>query len=497
MMKAILIDDEKLIRQGLVSYIDWASLGIEVCAVCADCASGLQAVIEHRPQILLADICLPDASGLDLFRQIRSYGFECQVIFISSYSEFQYAQQAVKLGAFDYLLKPIESDVLYECVRRCAQKISMEHSQTHTSCDRSLLEKVLKDALTSLPQAGNTFLRLAGQRGLPQEAAIFLVISTNYKAAAVEKISCPSSLFLDSYQTRLSGHISVSCLFATPGMETAAQQFLLKVTDHSSLVFTKYGQKDGLSLYQCFQEALGTLILKDAPFRQQETLFLEKQQELSPLVIQHPTPEHIHLALYQFFSYCVQRHYCRGHLDFQFECFRFLENIYKQLCQYYGLPLPPGIDMHNFIEQLREPENIYDLFLTLKSIVSNIFEEIRQSCGHSPYTRRALSIIRSRYNESLSLKSVAKELHVSPSYLSAVFKEDTGRPFSDCLLAYRMNLALALVKEGNCRVYEIGERVGYPDIAQFSKCFKKYFGYSPKQMKSNAGTEPSLPPFYR
>ena len=60
--------------------------------------------MEERPKLILADICLPDASGLEMFRQIQDCGLNCQVIFISSYSEFQYAQQAVKLGAFDYLL---------------------------------------------------------------------------------------------------------------------------------------------------------------------------------------------------------------------------------------------------------------------------------------------------------------------------------------------------------------------------------------------------------
>ena len=174
-------------------------------------------------------------------------------------------------------------------------------------------------------------------------------------------------------------------------------------------------------------------------------------------------------------------------MDFQFECFNFLENIYNQLSQYYGLPLPSTIDMHSFIGQLREQKNIYDLFFTLKSILSSLFGEVRRSCSHSPYTRKALSIIRSRYKESLSLKFVAKELHVSPSYLSSVFKEDMGCPFSDYLFSYRMNIALTLVKQGNCKIYEIGEMVGYPDIAQFSKCFKKQFGYSPKQMQNRGG----------
>ena len=102
--------------------------------------------------------------------------------------------------------------------------------------------------------------------------------------------------------------------------------------------------------------------------------------------------------------------------------------------------------------------------------------------------------MRSRYGESLSLKSVARELHVSPSYLSSVFKADTGYPFSEYLFRYRMNMAYSLVRQGSLRVYEIGERVGYPDVAQFSKGFKKMFGYSPKQLLGRRGEEGGSPP---
>ena len=167
MIKAMIIDDEKLIREGLVTYIDWAALGVEVCAVCGDCAGAVRAAALHRPQIILADICLPDASGLELFRQIRDCGLKCEAIFISSYSEFQYAQQAVKLGAFDYLLKPIEADVLLDCVRRCAEKIRSTEDGSGQNCDRTVVEKILTDALTNVPQADQTFLHLARLAGAP------------------------------------------------------------------------------------------------------------------------------------------------------------------------------------------------------------------------------------------------------------------------------------------------------------------------------------------
>mgnify|MGYP005748768237 CR=1 FL=1 len=488
MMKAIIIDDEKLIREGLVTYIDWASLDIEVCAVCADSTQGVQAAIEHRPQIILADICLPDCSGLDMFRQIRSYGLNCQIIFISSYSEFQYAQQAVKLGAFDYLLKPIEADTLYDCVKRCAEKVSTEKIQNPAFCDRNLLEKLLSDGLANIPQADQTFFHLVWKAGVPQNADVFLLVSTNKEDLYQKFRFIRTSSELYSYSASLSAHIHVICIFAQPGLNRFDLKQALSSRESAdfSWIQISLDETDSI-LYISLQQALARLILRTKPTGMKEMYFAADTLEFEPQVIQNPEPKYIEHALYQFFDFCIHKQWTNRLLDFQFECFNFLENIYNQLSQYYGLPLPSTIDMHSFIGQLREQKNIYDLFFTLKSILSSLFGEVRRSCSHSPYTRKALSIIRSRYKESLSLKFVAKELHVSPSYLSSVFKEDMGCPFSDYLFSYRMNIALTLVKQGNCKIYEIGEMVGYPDIAQFSKCFKKQFGYSPKQMQNRGG----------
>lgn len=496
MIKAIIIDDEKLIREGLVTYIDWASLGIQICAVCGDGAGGIQAVVEHRPQIILADICLPDISGLDMFRQIRSCGLACQVIFISSYSEFKYAQQAVKLGAFDYLLKPIEADVLYDCVKRCANKVAAGKPAAGTEVDRALAERILYDALTNVPQADRTFLNLCRQLGISEAARPFLLVSVTgglqpggFQPGGLQ----PGGGQLDTlpgpfpcritvpayYQARMSELVNCICFFT----ESADTKAVKRKWPAGTILF--HCTDPAVSLYTCLQQALCRLVLHTIPPQNTEDCFIPERGELAPRIIHSLDDAALKTALDQFFLFCHRNNWTLKHLDFQFECFKFLENIYKQLTYYYGLPLPASLDMHDFIDRLRRPNNIYDLYLALCHILTTAFAAIKKDSCQSPHTRKALAIIRGRYRESLTLKSVARELHVSASYLSAVFKEDTGCPFSDYLFSYRMNLAYTLVKEGAFRIYEVGEQVGYPDVAQFSKAFKKQFGVSPKQMKGN------------
>lgn len=482
MIKAMIIDDEKLIREGLVTYIDWKSLGVEVCGVCGDCTGGIRMALEVRPQLILADICLPDASGLEMFRQIRDCSLGCQVIFISSYSEFQYAQQAVKLGAFDYLLKPIEADVLYDCVRRCAEKIrSMKPEETET-IDPKAAGKVLFDALTGGLQTDQIFFAMTEKMGAPQKSRPFLGVSVLGEFLFPDFFERENIPILASCKTYISDHVMCCCFFTTPEQEEKLPKRLDEMFRESTFQTVCLCTGD-MSLETCLQKALCEVILRQKPSEGRGILFLPEKQALAPEVMKGQNTDDLKAAVFQFLEFCRENLWTVNYVDFRFECFQFLENVYKQVTWVYGSPLPTGLDMHRFIEQLRKPNNLYDLFFVLSGILETMFSEMQKDSCQSPYTRKVLAMIRSRYGESLSLKSVAKELHVSSSYLSSVFKADTGYPFSEYLFRHRMNIAYDLVRQGNLKIYEIGEKVGYPDVAQFSKCFKKEFGYSPRQLQ--------------
>ncbi|MCL2488976.1 MAG: response regulator [Oscillospiraceae bacterium] len=127
MIKIIIADDEKLIRESLDTLMDWKSVGAEVVGVAADGAAALDLIRELSPQILLSDISMPNMDGIELIRTIREENLGCHVIFLSAYSEFAYAQSAVKYGAFDYILKPIDEDELMTAVVGCIQAIKQEN----------------------------------------------------------------------------------------------------------------------------------------------------------------------------------------------------------------------------------------------------------------------------------------------------------------------------------------------------------------------------------
>lgn len=107
--KVWIVDDETIIREGLKKHVDWTQLGLEVTRT-ADCAeTALKYITEEIPDILITDICMKSMDGLNLAQELLERGFSPQVILISSYNDFSYAQRAVRLSAVrDYILKPVD-----------------------------------------------------------------------------------------------------------------------------------------------------------------------------------------------------------------------------------------------------------------------------------------------------------------------------------------------------------------------------------------------------
>ena len=123
-LRVLIADDEPKIRKGLRSAIDWPALGMTVADEAEDGEIALQKALLLRPDLLLVDICMPFLSGLDLVDRLREALSGCLVIVVTGHDEFTYAQQAVRLNVFDYILKPIQRDQLFEVLRRAGETLT-------------------------------------------------------------------------------------------------------------------------------------------------------------------------------------------------------------------------------------------------------------------------------------------------------------------------------------------------------------------------------------
>ena len=126
MYTMIVADDEKWIRERIISSINWNRIGVSVIGEAADGEEALGLCRKLRPDIVLTDIRMPGINGLDFLKFLKDEGINSRLIIISGYGEFQYAKEAIKLGVVDYILKPVENDELVNIVKKCIRQIEAE-----------------------------------------------------------------------------------------------------------------------------------------------------------------------------------------------------------------------------------------------------------------------------------------------------------------------------------------------------------------------------------
>ncbi len=123
MIKTIIVEDEEILRKGLLCTVDWLSMDAVVVAACGDGQEGLEAIRLHQPDVVITDIKMPVMDGLSMIENAQEEGFDFLPVVLTSYSDFDYARRSISLKVFDYLLKPVSDDKLVELMQKAAVRI--------------------------------------------------------------------------------------------------------------------------------------------------------------------------------------------------------------------------------------------------------------------------------------------------------------------------------------------------------------------------------------
>nr|MCR5330337.1 response regulator [Lachnospiraceae bacterium] len=121
-------DDEKAIRDGIKLIVDWNALGYEICGEAGNGSDAVSDIARMKPDLVLMDIRMPGLSGIDAIKKLTEEGFEGHFIILSGYSDFKYAQAAMKYNVRHYLTKPIDEDELIPAVREINEMLDNEES---------------------------------------------------------------------------------------------------------------------------------------------------------------------------------------------------------------------------------------------------------------------------------------------------------------------------------------------------------------------------------
>ena len=129
MLKVLVVEDEEMIRRGIVLAVDWAALDCVVVGEAANGLEALKAVERLRPSLIITDLKMPQMDGLEMLRRLREQGNNVYVIILTAYDSFTYAQSALRLGAVDFLVKPFHDGDLEQAVTALRRRMEADSGE--------------------------------------------------------------------------------------------------------------------------------------------------------------------------------------------------------------------------------------------------------------------------------------------------------------------------------------------------------------------------------
>lgn len=520
----LVVDDEQEQRRALIERVDWASAGFEVIGEAENGVEALDLLESLEPDLILTDICMPMISGLDLTAKVRELRPATQIVILSGYDSFEYAQAAIQYNIISYFLKPISPDEmskeLFEIHRRMDERLSVVFGAPDRGTKEQLRELSVDKFLLPLMLGSNEeqlddgeLFNTAKELGIIKKDCAkprFCILVTKFKNEnGVSKTEKSHADFLDSVFSRYmhsesfvvygravtlavtEGEGELSNLLELPLLEivqTAKRILHATCTIGVSREFSALS--DCSSAY--FQAIAARRYTSDGAG---EVRFINDQERNSELEIDRAEK-----------SASKLEQLLKVGNDDQLE--QFINGLYES-----NTPENAGLLVMQIIATVfrvassaSERSDVSELFssnpifaritsYTSESVMKNelisFCREARKLISRSQrrdteiLCDHALQIIDERYSdEELSLTGVSNELSVSPNYLSALIKKHKKKNFVTLLTERRMKAAYDMLVCTNMKVLEISERCGYSDQHYFSYCFKRFYGDSPNRIRS-------------
>ncbi|OGO81304.1 MAG: hypothetical protein A2Y21_07335 [Clostridiales bacterium GWC2_40_7] len=515
MYKLLIVEDEKLLRQGLIHITYWMEHGYIITGEASNGEEALRCIENCMPDIVVTDIVMPVMDGIELTRILREKYPRIQIIILSSYSEFNYVREVLRLGAADYILKQeIDSEKLLNSLSKVSENIrnSQLSQNTNSVSDIGVLQNQLFLNLLSSQSPKMTSIRNLMEQSklnlkeedlrliiyIPRISNLNISVTANSSMSFLKNILLGYMESLQNPYTFTTADNTLVLLFNDNSDElekvhTLVQQSVqnILISYNIPLVAVISSHFDSLSQLQAIY--IQTLKASEYLFFNSEKEIIlwdnlkDKQVKLElDYKNFHPFVETLRLTelvneVFKFFSNFLEAGY-------YFEVYE-VKRTLVELVNFIIFQLNEMSFNINEIENVRfEYIQILESASSFSALIEEfkkIMEAFRLSIDGSQnkqtceIVQQAREYILQNYNREISLSTTADYLHINKSYLSELFKEQTGENFSDCVIRIRMDKAKDIFKCKNLPVSTVGEQVGYPNTSYFIQLFKKIVGMKP------------------
>ena len=487
MYTILIVEDEVTSREGIYQLLIQHQKNCTIYSA-INGKDGYEKALQLTPDIIIADIQMPECNGLDMLEQLRKKEFSGHTILLSGFAEFKYAQKAIDLGVDTYLLKPVNPAELLDKIQ-------------------DLLSRIRHEDMAILLQSGQTSKLYL----LSEDDQFFLdsfLTARNY-----------TDYFLAIIYLEQEEHLPKSVKAAIQSFSDA-YYITLKDSHYKGILF-------GFSNHRILHSKISWFAsqLKDYPFctciytvknNEQITSFLEEYQLLQSCI---PWSISYHSS---FFAFDAKMQYPDvrkphdledyvqkiQHLFFNEDfvaCHDFILDYLHQMQKNgyapnvilntatIGIVKTASYDTtgHNAVNSIHKAVTMTGIEACLNNyFLSECFQQHAEQ-HYSKQVQKTLDYVKNHFSEPISLSSVADWLAITPQYLSKRFVHETNGNFIDYLNNYRLEQAQIMLSETKFQINEIARKTGYSDAKYFCTIFKKKTGITPNQYRKNTSVQSS------
>lgn len=524
MIKVILVDDAYYFRQAMKKSIDWNGLGFDICGEANNGQYAYEMIKDLKPEIAIVDINMPIMDGLELAKKLREENIKTKIIIITGYSEFEYAKQAIKLGTFNYILKPVNNDELVKSLLELRESIERESNAVQK------INSMKAELRNNIPILKEHFLAelVKGTFG-KKEADVkskfeYFEILSNSSAYRVVLVGIDNKLdeCTDEEERQLWKFVVAN--ICQELMDKSGEGVVFSdADDRVCLISGSNKQNNEFQRIQLLCEKIKSSVESYLSFT--VTVGVGEVHETSCGIAES----------YREASYALEHRMVLGKNRVIYSCELgqksrkeyYIFDMKDKLLTYMRLGDTGSIErclkdlFFNYKERRLATDNLHAIYIEAASVCISFivengyrFEEVLGE-NNNPlaiplksktldelcdiliciYTKAVQTVNKGKQNaskklveesieyidknffdENLCLEGIANCVYTNPTYLSSIFKRETGKTVLQYITEIRMKKAKELLDSGICLLSNIAEKVGYSDSNYFGKCFKKHFG---------------------
>lgn len=500
-MRIVVVEDGIKIRRGIIHLIEKLNPHYKVVGEAANGMDGLKIIGELKPDLVIADIRMPELGGLEMLQALKERKLKHKTVILSAFSDFSFAQQAISLGVSEYLLKPVTAEKMQKSLITIERELLEEHDRSQASrlfTVKHLFQDLMlgkTEKIKELRQTINTDSSFEWTQPYALVAA-----RTGNKIYDNEELQQAFSQLLGANPSIqyliLDGEINgltlmlISCKSGLSDIETLlSSEFLdnIHCRDFPNLVmgWTAVDSLEELptKLQQLSEMLKWALLLgKDKMITQSAIAGFDVQPIIFPAEIEKQAVAEVSRQHFQnlaeifgnFLSWWTREKYYPDQIIAAFV--QFISSITNAVKE-TDLDLFKHLRQQEILKHVLNAITMDQLEAVLNDLQKNLCQ--KENDTKSTYSLpviRALKMIAENYQIGISREEIATKLRITPEYLSMLFYKEVGQSFTTYLKNYRINKAKELLTHTELKIYEIAEKVGYLDPKYFCRVFKEVTG---------------------